>query len=51
MAALENTVYSPSGLYRKPKANMNDHFEMSYNDINLILLSNNLKQFKNINNL
>tara|TARA_Y100000389_G_scaffold138948_1_gene136690 strand:- start:217 stop:1011 length:795 start_codon:yes stop_codon:yes gene_type:complete len=51
MAALESTVYSPSGLYKKPKANMNDHFRIPYNDINMILLSNNLKQFKNINNL
>jgi len=51
MAALENTVYNTSGLYKKPKANMNDHFEMSYRDINMILLSNNLKQFRNINNL
>ena len=51
MAALEGVVYRPYGLYKKPKANMNDHFEMSYRDINMILLSNNLKQFRNINNL
>ena len=51
MAALEGVTYRPYGLYKKPKANMNDHFEMSYRDINMILLSNNLKQFRNINNL
>jgi len=51
MATLENTKYSNSGLYSKPKANMNDHFNMMYDEIDYNLLDYNLEKFKTINNL
>ena len=31
MAALEGTMYTERGLTEKPKANMNDHFDMKFN--------------------
>ena len=51
MAALEDIQYKSSGLYSKPKANMNDFFYMLNDQVDFDLLDYNLKMFKNINNL
>ena len=49
MATLEGTKYDEGGLKSKPKANMNDHFDMSIDNINLELLEHNIKTFRKIN--
>ena len=49
MATLEGTKYDEGGLKSKPKANMNDHFDMSIDNINLELLEHNIKTFRIIN--
>ena len=51
MATLEGNMYNISGLNEKPKANMNDHYNISIEDIDFDLLEANLTLFKNINNL
>ena len=51
MATLEGNMYNISGLTEKPKANMNDHYNISIEDIDFDLLETNLTLFKNINNL
>ena len=51
MATLEDTQYKSSGLYSKPKANMNDFFYMLNDQVDFDLLTYNLQMFKNINNL
>tara|TARA_R110002074_G_scaffold25297_1_gene75058 strand:- start:129 stop:920 length:792 start_codon:yes stop_codon:yes gene_type:complete len=51
MATLEDTQYKSSGLYSKPKANMNDFFYMLNDQVDFDLLTYNLKMFREINNL
>ena len=51
MAALEGTWYEDHGLNSKPKANMNDHFDMMYGELDYLNIIHNLKKFKEINNL
>ena len=51
MAALEDIQYDHSGLYSKPKANMNDYFYMLEDQIDYELLDYNLNKFKSINSL
>ena len=51
MATLEDTQYNHTGLYTKPKANMNDYFYMLDDQIDYDLLEYNLNKFKLINNL
>ena len=51
MATLEDIQYMNSGLYKKPKANMNDFFYMLDNQVDFDLLTYNLKMFREINNL
>jgi len=51
MATLENVKYTDAGLTKKPKANMNDHFDMMYDEVDYDLLDYNLEKFKTINNL
>tara|TARA_Y100000389_G_C17426006_1_gene499568 strand:- start:361 stop:1158 length:798 start_codon:yes stop_codon:yes gene_type:complete len=51
MASIENTLYTPSGLNFKPKANMNDYFYMLDNQVDYDVLEFNLRVFKEINNL
>jgi len=50
MAALEGTMYSEHGLNKKPKANMNDHFEMAFEDVDYQLILHNTTKFREINN-
>ena len=49
MAALEGTMYNESGLKLKPKANMNDHFEMDFKDLDYNLVLHNATLFREIN--
>ena len=51
MAALEGTMYSEHGLNSKPKANMNDHFNIIGSEVNWSLLVDNLRIFRKINGL
>ncbi len=51
MAALEGTWYDDHGLNSKPKANMNDYFDMMYDEVDYLNVIHNLKKFREINNL
>ena len=51
MATLEDIQYNHSGLFTKPKANMNDYFYMLDDQVDYDLLDYNLNKFKLINNL
>ena len=51
MATLEDIQYNHSGLFTKPKANMNDYFYMLDDQVDYDLLHYNLNKFKLINNL
>ena len=51
MAALEGIEYDDFGLLTKPKANMNDYFNVDIKDVNLKLVLNNVETFKKINEL
>jgi len=51
MAALEGIKYSDTGLDFKPKANMNDYFNIDHTKVNLNLVLYNVKTFKKINEL
>jgi len=51
MAALEGIKYKEHGLNSKPKANMNDHFDMEYGELDYNMVSYNVKKFRKINNL
>jgi len=51
MAALEGIKYKEHGLNYKPKANMNDHFDMEFDELDYNMVSYNVKKFRKINNL
>ena len=51
MAALEGTLYKESGLDKKPNANMNDHFDIGFENIKYEDILYNAKMFRAINNL
>ena len=51
MAALDGTVYDESGVYRKPKANMNNYQDTPLEDINIHLVEYNVMKFRSINGL
>ena len=51
MAALEGTMYNESGLISKPKANMNDHFNAAFEDIDYQLVMHNTTLFREINGI
>ena len=51
MAALEGIEYKEHGLNTKPSANMNDHFDIDFMDINYGSILYNANKFKKINNL
>jgi hypothetical protein len=51
MAALEGVGYDEFGLLTKPKANMNDYFDVDIKNVNLKLVLNNVETFKKINEL
>jgi hypothetical protein len=49
MAALEGITYSNGGLFEKPKANMNEYFDISPYKVNYEDVLKNVKQFRKIN--
>ena len=49
MAALEGTLYDENGLTSKPKANMNDHFDIKFEDIQYENILHNTTLFREIN--
>jgi hypothetical protein len=51
MAALEGTMYNESGLIKKPKANMNDHFDKKFEDIDYQLVLHNTTLFREMNDI
>ena len=51
MAALENIWYEDNGLNIKPKANMNDHFDIDFLEVNYLNVKHNVNKFREINNL
>ena len=51
MAALEGTMYNESGLTQKPKANMNDHFDIDFSDVDYSLVLHNTTLFREINGI
>ena len=51
MAALDGTQYSSNGLNYKPNANMNDFFDIKFEEINYLYILYNTHKFREINNL
>jgi hypothetical protein len=51
MAALEGVWYNDNGLNVKPKANMNDHFDMMFDELDYLNVIHNTTKFREINNL
>jgi hypothetical protein len=51
MAALDGNAIEFYGLTEKPKANMNNFQDLSFEDIDLDLVDNNIEMFRLINNL
>jgi len=49
MATLEDIQYTHSGLFKKPKANMNDYFYMLDSQVDYDLLKYNIDKFRKIN--
>ena len=41
MAALEGVMYKESGLTETPKANMNDHFNINFKDVDFFMVLHN----------
>ena len=48
MATIDGLSYTPTGLIEKPKANMNDHFYMSADEMDFDLLDHNINSFKKL---
>ena len=51
MAALENILYDESGLDKKPQANMNDLFNIRFEDIKYEDIIHNTTLFREINGI
>ena len=51
MAALEGELYNERGLSKKPKANMNDHFDIKFEDVDYQSIMHNTTLFREINNI
>ena len=51
MAALEGTMYTESGLTSKPKANMNDHFDVKFLEIDYPVILHNTTLCREINGI
>ena len=51
MAALEGTLYWEDGLSSKPKANMNDHFDIDFKEITYEDVIHNTTLFREINGI
>jgi hypothetical protein len=51
MAALDGIRYSSNGLNYKPKANMNDYFDIDFKDVDYSNVVHNTTVFREINNI
>jgi hypothetical protein len=51
MAALDNVSYNTSGLTSKPKSNMNENFDMLYDELDYECITHNVEMFRKINNI
>ncbi len=51
MAALEGVWYNDNGLNKKPKANMNDYFNVDFLKLDYLNVIHNVNKFREINNL
>jgi hypothetical protein len=51
MAALEGTSYNKNGLNYKPKANMNDFYNIDFKEVDYLNVIHNTNKFRIINNL
>jgi hypothetical protein len=51
MAALESTWYNDNGLNIKPKANMNDYFDIDFEKVDYLNIIHNTTKFREINNI
>ena len=51
MAALEEVLYNERGLNVKPKANMNDYFDIDFSKLNYLSVIHNTTKFREINNI
>ena len=51
MAALEEVLYNERGLNVKPKANMNDYFDIDFSKLNYLSVIHNTTKFRKINNI
>jgi len=51
MAALDGTIYTEQGLITKPKANMNDNFEIDFKDVDYATILYNTILFREMNGL
>ena len=49
MAALDGTLYSSNGMNYKPNANMNDFFDIKFEDIDYLMVLHNTTLFREIN--
>ena len=51
MAALDGTIYTEQGLITKPKANMNDNFEIDFKDVDYATILYNTILFREMNGI
>jgi hypothetical protein len=51
MAGLEDVLYDERGLNVKPKANMNDYFNIDFDKFNYLSVLHNTNKFREINNI
>lgn len=51
MAGLEDTLYSDYGLNSKPKANMNDYFDIDFEKVDYLNIIHNTTKFREINGI
>jgi len=51
MAALDGTIYTEQGLITKPKANMNDNFEIDFKDVDYSTILYNTILFREMNGI
>ena len=51
MAGLEDILYDDYGLNKKPKANMNDYFDIDFKKVDYLNIIHNTTKFREINNI
>ena len=51
MAAIDNIAYDNAGLFKKPKANMNDNYDVKFEDLDYGLILHNTILFRRINGI